>query len=79
MGRGRRFINLERGVTVNVGVISGGERPNIVAPHATAQVDLRGETQADGDELSRQILNLQPQLPGSNIEVSGGITQPPFV
>ena len=71
--------DFERGVTVNVGVVSGGERPNIVAPFATAQADLRVATQADGDELSRQILNLQPQLPGSKINVSGGITRPPFV
>ena len=71
--------DFERGVTVNVGVVSGGERPNIVAPFATAQIDLRVATQADGEELSRQILNLQPQLPGSKIEVSGGITRPPFV
>ena len=71
--------DFERGITVNVGVISGGERPNIVAPHATAQVDLRVATQADGKELTNKILNLQPQLPGSKIEVSGGITRPPFV
>ena len=73
-----RMTDFERGVTVNVGVISGGERPNIVAPRAEAQVDLRVSSVADGDSLSREIMNLQPQLAGCTIQVTGGITRPPF-
>ncbi len=72
------MTDFERGITVNVGVISGGERPNIVAPHAQAQVDLRVASAADGEAVSRQITNLQPQVPGCSIHVSGGITRPPF-
>jgi glutamate carboxypeptidase len=32
------------GVTVNVGVISGGTRPNVVAEHCTLEVDVRATT-----------------------------------
>jgi len=72
------MTDLARGVTVNVGVISGGERPNIVAHRARAEIDLRVMTRADGEELSRKILGLQPHLPGCDLQVSGGINRWPF-
>ena len=73
-----RLTDFDRGVTVNVGVISGGERPNIVAHHARAEIDLRVMTRADGEAFSQKILNLQPQLPGCQVSVTGGINRGPF-
>lgn len=72
------LTDFERGITVNVGVISGGERPNIVASCATAEVDLRIQTRADGETINQKILGLQSQLPGCRVEVSGGIRRWPF-
>ncbi len=72
------MTDFERGVTVNVGVVSGGERPNIVARHAAAEIDLRVMTRADGEESNQKILNLQPQLPGCKLKVSGEIKRWPF-
>ena len=72
------MTDFERGVTVNVGVISGGERPNIVAPLATAEIDLRVMTQADGEEFTQKILGLQPHQSGCQVRVSGGINRGPF-
>lgn len=73
-----RLNDFERGVSVNVGVISGGERPNVIASHAQAEIDLRVATQADGQFLSQQILGLQPQLSGAQLRVTGEITRGPF-
>ena len=36
-----KVTDLEAGITVNVGLIEGGQSVNTVAPHATAQIDLR--------------------------------------
>jgi glutamate carboxypeptidase len=72
------LTDYERGVTVNVGVISGGERSNIVAARAEADIDLRVVTKADGEEFTRQILALQPELPGCQVHVSGGMNRGPF-
>jgi glutamate carboxypeptidase len=72
------MTDFERGISVNVGVISGGERPNIVAHQAQAQIDLRVMTRADGETYSQKILNLQPQLPGCTVSVSGSINRWPF-
>jgi glutamate carboxypeptidase len=72
------MTNFEQGITVNVGVISGGERPNVVAAQASAEIDLRISTPADGETVSQKILNLTPQLPGCRLRVSGGINRWPF-
>jgi glutamate carboxypeptidase len=73
-----QMTDLDRGVTVNVGVVSGGERPNIIASSARAEIDLRVMAQADGEELTQKILGLQPQIPGCQIRVTGGINRGPF-
>jgi glutamate carboxypeptidase len=68
----------ERGITVNVGVIDGGVRPNVVAPKARASVDVRVRTVEDGRRLQERILGLQPTLPGVRMTVEGGIHVPPM-
>jgi glutamate carboxypeptidase len=72
------MTDYKRGITVNVGVISGGERPNIVAAQAAAEIDIRVASRADGEEISRKVLGLQPQLPGCQLRVTGGINRGPF-
>ena len=58
-----------RGITVNVGVVAGGVRGNVVAPEARAEVDVRVLTRADAAAVERAILGLQPVTPGTRIAV----------
>jgi glutamate carboxypeptidase len=67
------LTDLERGTTVNVGMITGGTRPNVVAAEASAEVDVRVMTVADGEEIARKIHALTPQTPGTSIHVKEGI------
>jgi glutamate carboxypeptidase len=67
-----------QGITVNVGTIDGGLRPNVVAPGATAIVDARAPTAAAAHELEREIRGLRPILEGATIEVEGGFGRPPM-
>jgi glutamate carboxypeptidase len=46
------------GVTVNVGQISGGTRPNIVAEHAELTIDMRARLEAEQDEAQVAILEI---------------------
>jgi glutamate carboxypeptidase len=41
------LTDLERGITVNVGLVGGGQTVNTVAPHATGEIDLRYMRAAD--------------------------------
>ena len=68
----------DRGITVNVGVIQGGLRPNVIAPESRAHVDVRILHQEDAEPLEREILALQPQTEGVTIEVTGGIRRRPL-
>ena len=64
------------GVSVNVGTIDGGLKPNVVAPHSSAVVDVRVPTRADGERIDAAIRSLQPSLEGTRIVVEGGIGRP---
>ena len=70
--------DLPRGVSVNVGTISGGSRPNVVASRASAQVDVRAPTMAEAQRLDRAIRGLQPVHPLARLEIGGGIERPPL-
>jgi glutamate carboxypeptidase len=67
-----------RGITVNVGTIDGGLRPNVVAPVVHATVDVRVPTRADAERIEAAIRGLQPVNPQTAIRVEGGIEQPPL-
>jgi glutamate carboxypeptidase len=68
----------ERGITVNVGVVSGGLRANVVAPDARAELDVRVLTWEDAVRLETEIRGLCPTTPGTSLEVRGGIDRPPL-
>lgn len=68
----------ERGVTVNVGTIDGGLRPNVIAPEARAEADVRVLTQADARRIESAIHGLQPSVPGTELQISGEIGRPPL-
>ena len=67
-----------RGVTLNVGVIEGGDRPNVVAEHARAVIDARAATMDDARRIERSMRALRPVLEGTSLEVGGGFSRPPF-
>jgi glutamate carboxypeptidase len=68
----------ERGVTVNVGTIDGGLLPNVVAPEAHASIGVRVPTTAAEAEVERALRALQPTLPGTSLEITGGMGRPPM-
>ena len=70
--------DLKRSVTVNVGVVRGGTRPNVIAEEAYAEVDLRVPSIADGDDLVAKILSLKSRTEGVSVKVVGGLNRPPY-
>lgn len=68
----------DRGITLNVGVVSGGLRANVVAPEARAELDVRVLTWDDAMRLEKTIQGLTPSTPGTSLEILGGIDRPPL-
>lgn len=66
------------GVTVNVGTIDGGMRPNVVAPASSAVVDVRVATHADATRVEAAIRDLDPTTAGTQVTVEGGFGRPPM-
>jgi len=68
----------EQGTSVNVGVIDGGIRPNMVAPESRAVIDVRVQTQADAERVENAIHNLETATPGVSLLIEGAIGRPPM-
>jgi len=67
-----------KGITVNVGVIEGGLRPNVVAPESRAQGEFRVLTHKDAQQIAECIRNLQPVTPGVTLEIAERLSRPPM-
>jgi glutamate carboxypeptidase len=68
----------DRGVTVNVGMVSGGIQPNVIAPESSAVIDVRVLTSEDAETVDAAIRALQPTTPGTSLSVDGGMGRPPL-
>src|ERR1700761_2573709 len=68
----------KRRVTVNVGVVRGGTKSNVIPEQAYAEVDMRVPTLADAEELVPKILNLKSRTEGVSVRVTGGLNRPPY-
>ncbi len=73
-----QLTDLERGLTVNPGVVTGGTRPNVVAAEARLDVDVRARTARDAAEAEERIRALPSGLDGVTLEVTGGVRTPPL-
>jgi glutamate carboxypeptidase len=67
-----------RGITVNVGTIDGGLRPNVVAAEVRASVDVRVPSREDAVRVEEAIHSLRPVNPQTTLQIEGGIKQLPM-
>jgi len=72
------FIDFDRGLTVNAGLIKGGTRSNVVAAEAWAEVDVRVKTMADAKLIDEKMHSLSALDSRCKVEVTGGINRPPM-
>lgn len=68
----------ERGITVNVGVIQGGSRANVVADSARAELDVRVWNAEDAELIEAALYGLEPTVPGTSLTVAGRVGRAPL-
>ena len=75
-----QLTDYDRGVTLNVGVIEGGERSNIVAEKAKAAIDLRVDKLEDGEKMERKLEQIAENkyIDGTESSLTGGMNRPPM-
>jgi glutamate carboxypeptidase len=76
--RMKALADRERGITVNVGVVRGGSRGNVVAAHAEAWIDVRVAHADDAEHIDAALRALKPELEGTTLRLEGGVTRPPL-
>jgi len=74
----QKLQDLDRGVSVNVGTISGGTRTNVVAEEARAVVDVRAPTKADAAQVDAAFRALKAVDDRTAVFVTGGLDRPPL-
>ena len=68
----------DRGISVNVGRVSGGTAENVVAAYAEARLDVRVTRASDLEALETALQSLEPVVAGTTISVDGTWTRPPL-
>jgi glutamate carboxypeptidase len=65
-------------ISVNVGLVEGGSRPNVIAAQSSAVVDVRVPRSADAAGIEEAISGLAPETRGATLEITGKINRPPL-
>jgi glutamate carboxypeptidase len=73
-----RMVDIDRGITLNAAPVWGGSRPNVIAPDAGCEIDLRVNSEADGILMEQRLLGLTAKTPGCRVVVAGGMNRPPY-
>jgi glutamate carboxypeptidase len=72
------MVDVDAGITLNVAPIWGGTRPNVIAPEAGCEIDLRVPTAADGERMQSHLLALEAVTLNCKVTVTGEMNRPPF-
>ncbi|MCP4539974.1 MAG: M20 family metallopeptidase [Chloroflexi bacterium] len=74
----QKMTNYASGITLSVGRVQGGTRPNVVPDRATLWLDARVQTKTEGEQIVAAIEGLQPTLTGARLIIEGGMIRPPM-
>jgi glutamate carboxypeptidase len=66
------------GTTINVGVVGGGTRSNVVPESARIEVDVRFSSSGEAERIENQLKSLMPFDTRVRLNVTGGINRPPL-
>jgi glutamate carboxypeptidase len=66
------------GTSLNIGIVAGGTRSNVVAADARAEIDVRVMTMAEGARIEQVLRSLQPVTLETTVRVTGGLNRPPM-
>jgi len=73
-----KLNDLQRGISVNAGVIRGGTRTNVIAAEATAEIDVRIKLAKQAIILDRRLRSLKPFDKRCKLTVEGGVNRMPM-
>jgi glutamate carboxypeptidase len=72
------LVDLKRGLNLNVGVVQGGTRTNVIPAEAKALVDVRVARMKDAPFIDRKLRSLKPFNRNCKLEITGAVNRPPL-
>ncbi len=73
-----KMVDMKRGLTINVGLVQGGTRVNVVAAEAAATIDVRIARMKDAAGIDKRLRSLKPFNRKCKLAIGGGINRPPM-
>jgi glutamate carboxypeptidase len=73
-----KLVDLKRGLTLNVGLVKGGTRVNVIPAEATATLDVRISRMKDAAGIDRKLRSLKPFNRKCKLVINGGLNRPPM-
>jgi glutamate carboxypeptidase len=73
-----KLNDLQKGISVNPGLIRGGTRTNVVAAEAVAEIDVRIKSASQAAGLDRKLRALRPFDKRCKLHIEGGINRLPM-
>lgn len=70
--------DLRRGTSVSVTTVQGGTKSNVIPAHVRAEIDVRFITVQTMHNLHEQIMDAEPHLPGSVVNIALRSRRPPM-
>lgn len=67
------------GTTINVAPIAGGTTSNVIAEHASAEIDVRYTIPQEGQRVEAALRALAPHDARVRVQLEGSLNRPPFV
>ncbi|RHW38038.1 M20 family peptidase [Neobacillus notoginsengisoli] len=74
----KKLADRGEGISVNVGVVQGGTRANVIAKEATAEIDVRITKKSQAKNLLDKILNRPTFVKGTKVHVEGVLERYPL-
>ncbi|MFV0547687.1 MAG: M20 family metallopeptidase [Limnobaculum xujianqingii] len=68
----------QNGTTVNVGIVSGGSKINVVAEEANLSIDVRVTRLDEAERIHQAIYGSIAKLDGIKLTITGGMVRPPM-
>jgi glutamate carboxypeptidase len=78
IGKISGFTDLTKGLTVNIGVVRGGSRTNVVPAEASAEIDVRIARMNDANGIDKKMRLLRAFNRKCRLEITGAINRPPM-
>ncbi len=73
-----KLADLKQGLSINVGVIQGGTRTNVIPAEASAEIDVRISNAKQASTIDRKLKALKPFDKHCTLHIEGGVNRLPM-